>query len=47
MLSSILDLFASMHRDGMTIVMITHDVEVADRSQRQIHLVDGHLSEAA
>lgn len=44
---NILDLFAEMHRDGMTIVMITHDPDVAERSQRQVHIVDGHLSEAA
>lgn len=44
---SILDLFAEMHRDGMTIVMITHDVEVAERSQRQVFIVDGQVSEAA
>ena len=45
--NNILDLFAEMHRDGMTIAMITHDLEVAERSQRQIHIIDGHLSEAA
>ncbi len=44
---AILDLFGEMHRDGMTIVMITHDADVAGRSQRQVHIVDGHLSEAA
>ena len=45
--NTILDLFTEMHGEGMTIVMITHDLEGADRSQRQIHIVDGHLSEAA
>jgi ABC-type lipoprotein export system ATPase subunit len=44
--SRILDLFGEMHRDGMTIVMITHDPDVAGRSQRQVHIVDGYLSEA-
>lgn len=44
---NILDLFAEMHREGMTIVMITHDPDVADRSQRQVHIIDGYLTEAA
>ncbi len=45
--NNILDLFEEMHDDGMTIVMITHDPEVAARSQRQVHIIDGHLTEAA
>lgn len=44
---NILDLFGDMHREGMTIVMITHDPDVAERSQRQVHIVDGYLTEAA
>lgn len=44
---NILDLFAEMHHDGMTIVMITHDPIVAERAQRQVHIVDGYLTEAA
>lgn len=45
--ANILDLFEEMHDAGMTIVMITHDPDVADRSQRQVHIVDGYLTEAA
>lgn len=41
--SAILDLFTDMHGEGMTIVMITHDPEVARRSQRQVDIVDGQL----
>jgi len=44
---NILDLFAEMHHDGMTVVMITHDPNVAARAQRQVHIVDGYLTEAA
>lgn len=44
---NILDLFSEMHREGMTIVMITHDPDVAERSQRQVHIIDGYLTEAA
>jgi ABC-type lipoprotein export system ATPase subunit len=42
---AILDLFTDMHGDGMTIVMITHDPDVAVRSQRKVHIVDGKLGE--
>jgi ABC-type lipoprotein export system ATPase subunit len=45
--AAILDLFEEMHDAGMTIVVITHDPDVADRSQRQVHIVDGYLTEAA
>lgn len=41
--SAILDLVTDMHGEGMTIVMITHDPEVARRSQRQVDIVDGQL----
>ena len=43
--SAILDLFGDMHGEGMTIVMITHDPEVANRSQRQVYIVDGRLGD--
>lgn len=45
--AAILDLFSEMHSEGMTVVMITHDPDVADRSQRQVHIVDGYLAEVA
>ncbi|HED54426.1 MAG TPA: ABC transporter ATP-binding protein [Phycisphaerales bacterium] len=38
---SILDLINGLHRDGMTIIMVTHDDEVADRCQRVVRLRDG------
>lgn len=37
----ILDLLAEQHRQGMTIVMVTHDPAVAARADRQVHLRDG------
>lgn len=45
--TNILDLFADMNSDGMTIVMITHDLDVAVRAQRQVNIIDGYLTEAA
>ena len=42
--SAILDSFDELHRDGMTIAVITHDEHVSGRAQRQVRIVDGVLS---
>src|SRR5260370_27757625 len=39
----ILSLFEDLHRDGRTIVVLTHAAEVADRARRQITLHDGRI----
>ncbi|MEP9399885.1 ABC transporter ATP-binding protein [Mesorhizobium sp. KR2-14] len=39
----ILSLFEGLHRDGRTIIMVTHANNVADRAQRQITLHDGRI----
>ena len=41
----ILSLFEDLHRDGRTIVVVTHAAEVADRAQRRITLHDGQIIE--
>jgi putative ABC transport system ATP-binding protein len=41
--SAILDVFDELHRDGMTLAVITHDEHVSARAQRQVHIVDGTL----
>jgi ABC-type lipoprotein export system ATPase subunit len=43
--AAILDVIASLHADGITIVMITHDPTVADRATRRVSIVDGRISE--
>ena len=43
----ILSLFETLHRDGRTIIVVTHASEVADRAQRQITLHDGRIIEDA
>jgi cell division transport system ATP-binding protein len=40
---AILDVFDELHRDGMTIAVITHDEHVSARAQRQVRIVDGLL----
>lgn len=37
----ILDLLASLNKTGMTILMVTHDEQVARRARRTLHMQDG------
>jgi putative ABC transport system ATP-binding protein len=39
----ILDLFAGLHRDGQTIVIVTHEPEIAARCRRVVRLRDGKI----
>ncbi len=39
----ILDIFAQLHSRGSTIVMVTHDTEVAGVAERTIHVRDGQV----
>jgi putative ABC transport system ATP-binding protein len=39
----ILNLFHRIHEQGNTIIMVTHDREVADQAQRIIHIRDGQI----
>jgi putative ABC transport system ATP-binding protein len=39
----ILSLFEDLHRDGNTIIVVTHAADVADRALRQIILHDGRI----
>ncbi len=41
---SILELFEDLRADDLTIVMITHDAEVAERAGRSVRIRDGHLT---
>ena len=41
----IMELFAELHREGNTIVIITHDANIAAKAQRVIHIEDGHVWE--
>jgi len=43
MARGVLDLLEELHRDGATIVMVTHDPELAVRAQREVHIVDGQV----
>ncbi|GAA5007245.1 ABC transporter ATP-binding protein [Pseudoluteimonas lycopersici] len=41
--ADVLDLIADVHGRGQTVVMVTHDSEVAASAQRQVHLRDGKI----
>ena len=43
----VLDLFDELHRDGLTLVVITHDAAVSTRAQRRVRIADGVLTEVA
>lgn len=43
---NIMDVFRSLHADGLTIVLITHNPEVASMGTRQLRLRDGLMTEA-
>ena len=44
--NGILKVFEKLHRQGQTIVMVTHDERIAAKAQRVIKLTDGRISAA-
>jgi putative ABC transport system ATP-binding protein len=44
MSSQIMDLLQSVNDAGTTILMVTHNIELARRAQRQVHMLDGQLA---
>jgi putative ABC transport system ATP-binding protein len=47
MARSVMDLLEELHRDGATIVMVTHDPQLAARAQRNVHVIDGRVVDIA
>ena len=41
----IIDIFHDLHAQGNTIVLITHDNDVARQAERAIHILDGQITE--
>ncbi len=44
--TQIMEIFKELNRDGMTIVMITHDRRIAAYASRTVHIIDGNLYSA-
>ena len=42
----VLEIFDQLHQEGMTVVMVTHEDEVAARADRIVHFRDGRLDDA-
>jgi putative ABC transport system ATP-binding protein len=45
MARQVMELLEQINRDGATIVMVTHDAELARRAPRNIQVVDGQLAD--
>jgi putative ABC transport system ATP-binding protein len=45
MSGQIMDLLQEINAAGTTIVMVTHNPELAQRAHRQIHVVDGQVAQ--
>jgi len=45
--AEIMEMFHELHEQGNTIVLITHDNDVAKQARRVIHILDGKLSEVS
>lgn len=41
----IMELFGALHEAGQTIILVTHEPDVARRAQRHVHLMDGVVTE--
>jgi putative ABC transport system ATP-binding protein len=41
--AEVLDIFDALHRGGMTVVMVTHEDDVAARAEKIVHFLDGRI----
>jgi putative ABC transport system ATP-binding protein len=45
MARGVMELLEEINAQGTTILMVTHDPELALRSQRNVHIIDGQVSD--
>mgnify|MGYP002905805022 CR=1 FL=1 len=41
----VMELFQSLNDEGVTIIMITHDANVASHAKKTLHIIDGEIIE--
>ena len=41
--SEIMDVFDQLHAQGNTIILVTHESDIAARARREVHLLDGKI----
>jgi macrolide transport system ATP-binding/permease protein len=43
--ANLLDLLKKLNQEGLTLVIVTHDENVANRAGRRVHIIDGRLTD--
>jgi putative ABC transport system ATP-binding protein len=43
--AEIMDLFEDLHSDGQTIILVTHEKDIAAHADREVHLLDGRIEQ--
>jgi putative ABC transport system ATP-binding protein len=39
----VIRILEQLNKDGITLIMVTHDLEMGQRARRQLHMIDGRL----
>ncbi len=47
MADQVLNLLEEINRSGTTILMVTHDQDLASRARKQVHIIDGRVSDGS
>lgn len=42
--TEIISLFEGLHKEGVTIILVTHDHQLADRAVRKVEIIDGQIA---
>jgi macrolide transport system ATP-binding/permease protein len=45
--ANLLDLLEKLNREGLTVIVVTHDENVANRAARRVHIIDGRLTDVS